>query len=281
MNEGGANADYMIDTHAHLDFENFDSDREVVLERFWAAGGQAIVNMGVDRKRIEKTLEISKLDTRIWAAVGFHPEEVGKISPKEAVKFLQGALQDHPQKERIKAIGELGLDYFHNPNSQKAQLELLAEQLKLAKAANLPVVLHCREAYEDLWQIINWPEFRDLPMVLHCYIGNQPQTKAFLRFKNLKFSFTGNITFNSWEKFQAGALKPEKAEIFRVLQMIPLERIMAETDCPFLAPQKHRGERNEPVFVEEVMEQIAQVKGISYQEAEKATDQTARGFFGI
>jgi TatD DNase family protein len=271
----------MIDTHTHLDFENFGSDREAVLERFWAAGGQAIINIGVDQERIEKTLEICQLDDRIGAAIGFHPEEVRKTNPKEVVKFLQNILQNHSQKNCVKAIGEIGLDYFHDPDSRKEQLRLLAEQLKLAKQLKLPAVLHCREAYEDLQQILNWPEFRELPMVLHCYMGNQPQTEAFLRFPNLKFSFTGNITFNSWEKFQAGALKSEKAEIFRVLEMIPLERIMVETDCPFLAPQSHRGERNEPAFVQEVLEQIARVKGLSYQEAEALTDRTAEEFFGL
>lgn len=257
----------MMDTHAHLDFSQFDEDRSMVIDRFLKKNGQAIINIGVDAERNKKSFEVASQYQAVFFTVGYHPEEAGKVSVEKVVDDLRSYLR----KRKLVAIGEIGLDYFHKNNNKNAQKDLFKKQLQIAKQNGLPVVIHCRDAYEDVFEIINKKEFIDIKMVLHCYGGSVKDTEKFLSLENLNFSFTGNITFS----------KKDSAEIFQVVKMIPLSRIMIETDCPFLAPQFYRGKRNEPVYVLEVIKQIARVKNFLPIEVEKITDQNAIKFFGI
>ncbi|MCK5081258.1 MAG: TatD family hydrolase, partial [Candidatus Moranbacteria bacterium] len=144
------------------------------------------------------------------------------------------------------------------------------KQLEIAKEFDLPVVIHCREAYGDLLKIISQAEFEGMSLVVHCFSGNLKEVERFLKFSNLKFSFTGNITFVK-----------EGDELLKVVNKIPLDRIMAETDCPFLAPVPNRGKRNEPVYVKFVIEKIAEVKRMSFDVAEKIIDENAVDFFNL
>lgn len=260
----------MIDTHAHLDFDNFDDDRQEVIENFFKDNGKAIVNIGVNKDRIEKTLEISKKYNNVFASVGFHPEEVGSLEDFDNIEsFLEKVIEEN---EKIVAIGEIGLDYFHSKDESEhqKQKELFEIQLKVAKKLSLPVVLHCRDAYEDMLEILSKKEYAEIYKVLHCYCGNPEYTEKFLKLENLIFSFTGNITFVKDGDF-----------LLKSLRMIPLEKIMAETDCPFLTPNPFRGKRNEPSFVKFVVEKISEVKDIDFKEAEEKTDQNAIEFFGL
>jgi TatD DNase family protein len=258
----------MIDTHAHLDFEQFDEDRKDVIERFFVDNGKAIVNIGVDKKRNKKTLNIAENNTNIFAVLGFHPETEEDISLKEIEDFLI----ENCKNSKVKAIGEVGLDYFHckKPREREFQKKLFTRQLQVAKKIDFPVVIHCRDAYEDLLEIISSDQFREMKMVMHCFCGGLKQTEKFLKFPNLNFSFTGNLTF----------LK-EKDELLKVVEKIPLEKIMVETDCPFLAPVPNRGRRNEPRYVRYVIEKIAEIKGLKSKKIENQTDKNAIEFFEL
>lgn len=257
----------MIDTHAHLDFEQFEEDRKSVLQRFFDNGGKAIVNIGVDFERNEKTLRIAKENEQIFASLGFHPEG-GEFNLEEIEKYFE----ENCQNPKVKAIGEIGLDYFHSSDKEsiKFQKKLFIKQLEIAQKLELPVAIHCRDAYDDLLDIISENQFRGMKMVIHCFCGGAEEAEKFLKLPNLKFSFTGNITFVK-----------EGDKLLQAVDKIPLNRIMAETDCPFLAPVPNRGKRNEPAFVKDVIEKIAEVKKISFQKAEDQTDKNAIKFFNL
>lgn len=262
----------MIDTHAHLDFENFDPDREQMLSRFFLENkGLAILNIGVDFESNLRSVELADSHRHIFASVGFHPEILDQLGESFSLEKAKLELQKLSKEKKVVAIGEIGLDYFHNSKNKEQQKELFVLQLDFAQKQKLPVIIHCRDAYEDVHKIISAEKYPDLKMVMHCYGGNKMQTQKFLQLKNLSFSFTGNITFP----------KKKEAEIFEVIEMIPLEKIMAETDCPFLAPTPMRGKRNEPAFVRFVIEQIAQLKKYEAKKMEKILDKNAIEFFGF
>jgi TatD DNase family protein len=259
----------MIDTHAHLDFPQFDKDRKKVIGDFFKNGGRAIINIGVDKERNEKTLSIARENENIFAVLGFHPETEKETTIQEIDDFLLEKAKNNP---KVKAIGEIGLDYFHTKNNEKRawQKKIFKKQLKIAKQLGLPVVIHCRDAYQDLLEIISSTNFWEMKMVVHCFCGDLKITERFLKFSNLKFSFTGNLTF----------LK-KNDELLKVVKKIPLEKIMVETDCPFLAPVPNRGKRNESGYVQYVIQKIAEIKNLDYREVEKITDKNAINFFKL
>jgi len=266
----------MIDTHAHLDFKNFDDDRENVIKRFFDDGGKTIINIGVNWEGNNGSLEIAEKNENIFVSLGFHPEEEGLDLRK-----VENYLKEKAQNSKVKAIGEIGLDYFHTPkqtiqgvtvnkNRIEFQKKLFIKQLEVAKALDLPVVIHCRDAYADVLEIISKKKFQEMKMVMHCFCGGIKETEDFLKLPNLKFSFTGNLTF----------LK-EDDELLKVVEKIPLKKIMVETDCPFLTPTPNRGKRNEPSYVKYVIEKIAEIKGLKSKRIENQTDKNAIEFFDI
>jgi TatD DNase family protein len=262
----------MIDTHAHLDFENFNSDRDEVISRFFLEKrGLAILNIGVDFESNLKSVEFANNNEHIFASIGFHPEILDQMRELFSLEKAMSQLEKLSKEKKVRAVGEIGLDYFHNPENKEKQKELFVSQLDFAQKQKLPVIIHCRDAYEDVYEIISREKYQNLKMVMHCYGGDKNQTQKLLQLRNLAFSFTGNITFP----------KKTEAEIFEVIEMIPLEKIMAETDCPFLAPVPMRGKRNEPVFVKFVVEKIAQLKKYEAKKMEEILDENATEFFGF
>jgi TatD DNase family protein len=264
----------MIDTHAHLDFPDFDSDRDGVISRFFAEGGKAIVNVGVDFATSKKSIELAERHENIFAAVGFHPHDASeKISlPTENdIEELRG-LAAH---NKVRAIGEIGLDYFHCKDSDQIERQkiLLEKQLKIAEELKLPAIIHCREAWQDLFEIISNSKLKISNFQLHCYSGDPDDTERFLKLSNVWFSFSGNITYPK------PAERSEK--LAEAVRMVPLERMMIDSDSPFLAPQQFRGKRNEPAYVKFIAQKMAEIKQISAQEVEKVTDMNAREFFRI
>jgi TatD DNase family protein len=264
----------MIDTHAHLDFPEFDEDREEVISRAFNSGIKKIINVGVDLERSRKSLEIAEAHENIFAAVGFHPHEAGeknRIPSKEEFQELENLAKN----EKVKAIGEIGLDYFYykDPEQIKLQKELFAEQLKIAGKLRLPVVIHCRDAWEDLYDIVLDSKYKNTNFQLHCYSGGKKDTEKFLELPNVYFSFSGNITYP----------KPaERAEkLAKAVRMIPLERMMLDSDAPLLSPQNFRGKRNEPAYVKQIAEKIAKIKEITVEEVEKETNRNAEKFFKL
>lgn len=297
----------MIDTHAHLDFENFDEDREEVIRRFFEGGssrrqgygwqGKKIINIGVDLITSRKSVEIAESHENIFAAVGFHPDffsEQGAVNSEQ--QKLLGDLRDLARNKKIVAIGECGLDYFSHTgevitDTQKEnQKKGFLAQVELAQELNLPVIVHCRSAWEDLYEIVKSQfqnpkskvskkiqntkyQLPDTKFVLHCYSGKKKETDKFLKLPNVFFSFSGNITYP----------KPtdRTEKLAEAVRAIPLDRIMLDSDSPYLAPQAMRGKRNEPANVRYIAEKIAEIKGISVAQTEKETDENAEKFFGI
>ncbi|HBB36914.1 MAG: hydrolase, TatD family, TatD DNase family protein [Candidatus Moranbacteria bacterium GW2011_GWC1_45_18] len=299
----------MIDTHSHLDFPELDEDREEVISRFFESGGKAIINVGVDLARSRKSIEIAKEHKNIFSSAGIHPDffSQGLTFPSASLAgfsrpnlFLE--LKKIAKHEKVVAIGETGLDYCRIRYSiqHKTQKELekirenqkagFIEQIKIARELDLPVIVHCREAWEDLYEIISKfyqsstlsspdyssedsPELSFLKFVLHCYSGERKDTEKFLKLPNVHFSFSGNITYP----------KPaERAEkLSDAVREIPLDRIMLDSDSPFLAPQAMRGKRNEPIFIKYIVKKIAEIKKISEKEVETITDENAIRFFRI
>ena len=268
----------MIDTHAHLDFENFDEDREEVISRFFESGGKSIINIGVDLETSRKSIELTEKYENIFASVGMHPEYFTKGDQRNKGDWVND-LKKKAESKKVVAIGEVGLDYFSHTSElitdaqKESQKKGFLAQIEMARELGLPVVVHCREAWEDLFKIISNFKFQISNFQLHCYSGNQEDTEKFLKLPNIYFSFSGNITYP----------KPiERANNFvEVIKLIPLDRIILDSDSPFLAPQEKRGKRNEPAFVKYIAEKIAEIKQISGGEVERITDLNAIKFFGI
>jgi TatD DNase family protein len=281
----------MIDTHAHLDFENFDEDREEVISRAFDNGVKKIINIGVDLKTSKRSIEIAEGHENIFAAIGFHPEFFAKDDWGDRGKWVDD-LKRIAASEKVVAIGECGLDYSRIGESGKIrerQKKGFLAQIEIARELNLPVIVHCRNAWSDLYEIVKSQcqnpnvkqnsqskvskKIQDTKLVLHCYSGRKEDTEKFLKLPNTSFSFSGNITYP----------KPiERTQILaQAIRMVPLERIMLDSDSPFLAPQEMRGKRNEPVYIKYIAEKIAEIKGISVSKIEKATDESAEKFFGI
>jgi TatD DNase family protein len=303
----------MIDTHAHLDFENFDEDREEVIRRAFDNGVKKIINIGVDLATSKRSIEIAESHKNIFAAVGFHPEFFSKAEKEFSIfnfKFsnnskitkLINELRKLAKNGKVVAIGETGLDYFSHTgeiitDAQKEnQKKGFLAQVELAQELNLPVIAHCREAWGDLYEIVKSQiqnpniqqnpkskvskkiqntkyKIPDTKFVLHCYSGEKKETDKFLKLPNVFFSFSGNITY------PRPADKADK--LADAVRMVPLDRIMLDSDSPYLAPQAMRGKRNEPANVRYIAEKIAEIKGISVAQTEKETDENADKFFGI
>jgi len=274
----------MIDTHAHLDFPEFDQDRKEVIRRAFDNGLKAIINVGVDLERSRKSIEIAEKHEGVFASVGLHPKYFSKAKLSDTLKlsFRIDELRKLARNKKVVAVGECGLDYFHgtwNIEHGTEELERIKHnqkkgflaQIKLARELRLPVILHCRDAWGELFGIVSRYEFRVTKFVLHCYSGEKKDTDKFLELPNIYFSFSGNITYP----------KPtERAErLAGAVRMIPLDKIMLDSDAPFLAPQDRRGKRNEPIFVKYIAKKIAEVKEVGEEEVENATDENAIKFF--
>ena len=257
-----------IDSHAHLDARAFDSDRPEVLQRAWDAGLKAIVTVGVEDNLagIEKAVALAAQHDAIFATVGVHPHDAGKIAP-EWFKRIR-ALTGHP---KVVAIGETGLDYHYMHSPAASQKEAFRTFLRMARSSKLPVVIHTREADTDTVSILKESlaeESGPLCGVVHCFSGDYDLAKQFLDM-GLDLSFTGVISFP-----RAGSLR-------EVLKKIPLERILLETDCPYLAPVPFRGKRNEPAYVVQVAEAAASSVGKSVEEIGCITTENAVRLFQL
>ncbi len=250
----------LIDTHAHLNLSNYKKDLEEVLKRAREEGVSRIINVGIDLKTSIKALELSHKYAGLYATAGVHPHEVKKMT-QETYTVLEGLLQE----EKVVALGEIGLDYAKEYSPRALQREHFLGQLALARRLALPVVIHSREA-PDILDVLR----EELPekFVFHCYAGDVDEAREILDLGGF-ISVTGIVTF------------PKAENIRKIVRYVPLERLMLETDCPFLTPVPHRGKRNEPAFVKYVAEKVASLKGISLEECAQITTQNAQAFFGL
>ncbi|MCC6606379.1 MAG: TatD family hydrolase [Anaerolineae bacterium] len=253
----------LIDTHCHLDFDWFDEDRDAVVERALAAGVTQIVVPGLDLENCRAILALTEKYDGVFAAVGVHPNS--------SAGWQDGwvdVLRDLAQQPKVVAIGEIGLDYYWDKSPQAVQHRALALQLELAAELNLPVIIHNRDASADVMRLLSESPLvgRDNPGVLHSFAADWATAVAAL---NLGYylGFTGPVTF-------------KKADDLReIAQKVPDDRILVETDAPFLTPQPYRGKRNEPAYVAYVAEKLAEVRGVSTAVFASQTTENAQRLF--
>jgi TatD DNase family protein len=258
-----------IDSHCHVTADRFDADRAEALERAFAAGVEALVSIGAGYgiEGNAAALELASRDPRVFATVGVHPHDA-KLLDDGGRRRLREWLA-HP---RVVAVGECGLDYHYLNSPREAQRAVLAEQLALARELGLPVSLHVRDdgprAYDELLEIWRAETRGDVPGVLHCYTHDLAFALSAIE-ENLLVSFSGIVTFKNAETLR------------EVARSLPLDRILVETDAPFLAPEGRRGQRNEPAWVVLVGEAIARLRGIEVGTLARATTGNARRFYGL
>lgn len=251
----------LFDTHAHLLSESFDEDREQLIERLPSLGLAGVIEIGTTLADSAQAVSLAARTDYIYAAVGVHPHEAGD-APDDFIERLE-ALAAH---EKAVAIGEIGLDYHYDFSPRDAQREVFSRQLALARRLGLPVAIHMREATQDTLAILG--AHKGLRGVMHCYSGSA-ETARILVDMGLCISFTGSVTFKNARKTVEAAAA------------VPMERIMAETDCPYLSPEPVRGRRNDPSNVRHVLQKLADVKGVSFEDMCAANIQNAKGLYGI
>ena len=256
-----------VDSHAHLDGERFDSDREEVIVRAREAGVATIVAIGNGDgpAQVDCGIRLAEKYEFIYATIGVHPHEA-RLADEGAYLNME-RLARHP---KVLAWGEIGLDYYYDHSPRETQKEVFTRQMELAAAAKLPIVIHCRpsEGSDDAWEHClelireHWAS-RGLGGILHCFTGNWPQAKRALDM-GFMISFAGNVTFPKAQQIRDAALE------------VPLDRMLIETDSPYLAPVPHRGKRNEPAFVKETARTLGELRGLS---SDQAGEQTSRNFY--
>lgn len=255
----------MIDSHCHLDFIDYDPIRDEIIKSANNCGINKIINPGSDFESNFKAAELSEKYDNYFFAVGIHPDNTtGDIENTYINKVNE--LEKLILNKKCVAIGEIGLDYYGENKDKEKQKDLFIRQLELAKKYDKPIIIHNREAVEDVYNIVKNYNLRG---VIHCYSENYEWAKKFLDL-GYNISFTGIITFKS--------CKPESIE---AVKNIPLDRMFVETDSPYLTPTPFRGELNKPEYVRFVAEKIANIKGISVEEVEKITDENCQKFFKI
>ncbi len=256
----------LLDSHCHLDDSSFDADREAVIERARAAGVRLMMTIasGGAPEDFEAGLRIAESHDSIYAAAGIHPQNAA-----EAGEGHFQALERLAGRPKFLAIGEIGLDYFHESSPRDVQQRVLIRQLELARAVERPVVIHCRDAWADLREIFAARrEFTDVRGILHCFSGSREDALHFLDVGFL-VSFAGNLTFKKAEGMRA------------IARELPLDRLLTETDCPYLAPQPNRGKRNEPAWVRHVTGEIALLHGLTEEETGARLIQNFTQFFKL
>jgi len=249
----------LIDTHAHLDSPKFDNDREEVIARAQEAGIDTIVNIGFNRETIPTTMALAEKYPFIYAAVGWHPTDAIDMKLEEDLAWIE-SLCAHP---KVVAIGEIGLDYYWDTSPKEIQHTVFREQIRLARQLNKPIVIHNRDAHEDIVKLLREERASEVGGIMHCFSGSWEMAKLCLDM-NFYISFGGPVTFKN-------ARVPKE-----VMEKVPLDRILIETDAPYLTPHPHRGQRNESAYVRLVAETAAEIKGLKLEEIAKITSENAR-----
>ncbi|MCA1037774.1 TatD family hydrolase [Bacillus infantis] len=253
----------LFDTHVHLNAEQFEEDLEEVIGRAQAEGVSHMVVVGFDRPTITKAMELAEAYDFIFACVGWHPVDAIDMTDEDLAWIEE--LAAHP---KVVAIGEMGLDYHWDKSPKDVQKDVFRRQIRLAKKVKLPIVIHNRDATADVVEILREEGAGEVGGIMHCYSGSVEVAKECLDM-NFYISLGGPVTFKN-------AKKPKE-----VAEEIPLEKLLIETDCPYLAPHPYRGKRNEPAYVKLVAEQIAELKGLAFEEVAEATAENAKRLFGI
>jgi TatD DNase family protein len=256
----------LIDSHAHIDFPQFAEDRDAMLERARAAGVTTLlaVGTGPGPEKLDSALPFAEQHDWIYATIGIHPHEAKEVTPKHLEELSKLA-----RRPRVIAWGEIGLDYFYDHSPRETQHKVFCDQMELARQAKLPIVIHCRDAWTDCLNVLgeHWKR-TGLGGILHCFSSTLEDARRGIEMGFL-ISFAGNSTF------------PKAQNLRDVAKALPLEKILIETDSPYLAPQAHRGKRNEPAYVAEVARTLASVRDLSPEEVAAATSENFRRLFQL
>jgi len=251
-----------IDTHAHLDFDSFNEDREIVIQRAIENDISAIITIGTNIESSVESVNLSGKYAALFAAVGIHPSDCLDATEQDYL-----LIEELAQNEKVIAIGEIGLDYYRMYAPKEVQIEAFRKQIRLAKKLKMPLIIHNREAHEDVLRIIEEEDAGAVGGVFHSFTGSDDFLEKIL-LNNFYISFTGNITF---KKNDAGPL----------IRNTPTERLLLETDSPFLTPTPLRGKRNEPAFLVHTAHKIAEIKDISNEKLGEITSNNAKSLFGL
>ena len=253
----------IFESHAHFDDSRFDVDRKEILGNIGKNGLDVVINVGASMQMNERTMEIAHEFPRVYAAIGMHPSELASRRD-DTMEWLQAQATD----EKVVAIGEIGLDYYwvKEPDLRLEQKEWFRKQLALARQMNLPVIIHSRDAAKDTLELMKEENAQEIPGVIHCYSYSIENALDYIQM-GYYIGIGGVVTFNN-----AKTLK-------EVVKQIPLERILVETDCPYMAPEPFRGNRNSSLYLPYIIEKIAQIKQVSPQEVEKVTRENGYQLF--
>ncbi len=247
----------LIDSHAHLEMPEFKKDLEVVIQRAKESGVEYVFTVGTEKKDWKRALEIAESHPSIYAILGVHPHNA-----KEIDEETYPMLRDLCRNEKVKAYGEIGLDFFRNLSPRDLQLKRFREQIDLAKELGLPVVIHDREAHRETVEILKSEGVKDCGGIIHCFSGDYEMARACMDM-GFYISIPGSITFKN-----AGDLR-------EIVRKIPMESLLVETDAPFLAPDPFRGKRNEPSYVRFTAQRVAEVKKITFERIAEITTENA------
>lgn len=253
----------LFDTHVHLNARQYKEDSEEVIERAFSEGVRHMVVVGFDRETIPLAIEIAEQYETIYAAVGWHPVDAIDCTDED-LQWIE-ELSAHP---KVVAIGEMGLDYHWDKSPVDVQKEVFRKQIHLAKKVKLPIIIHNREATADIIEILQEENAAEVGGIMHCYNDSTDYIQTCLDM-NFYISLGGPVTFKN-------ATMPKEVAV-----QVPLDRLLVETDAPFLTPHPYRGKRNEPAYVKLVAEKIAELRGMSFRELSKVTTNNAFTLFKI
>ena len=253
----------IFETHAHYDDERFDEDRDMLIEKLFQKNICNIINVGASIESTKTTIALAKKYKNMYAAAGVHPSDIAGLN-EETLAWLKEQTKD----PKVVAVGEIGLDYYWDKEEevQKAQRYWFAQQMELARESQLPVIIHSRDAAEDTMRVMKEVHAEEIPGVIHCYSYSPEMAKEFIKM-GYYIGVGGVVTFKNAKKLK------------ETVMQIPLERILLETDSPYMAPEPHRGSRNASGNLVYVVEKIAELKGITAKEVENATLANARKLF--
>ena len=253
----------LIDTHAHIDSSKFRGDQAEVIKRAEEAGVEYIFNIGSDEMSSKTTAALARKYPKIYAAVGVHPHNA-----KDVTGDTLRLIAELAKEEKVRAIGEIGLDYHYDFSPRDVQQRVFRAQLRLAHDLKMPVVIHTREADTDTMQILKEEQVDKLGGIMHCFPGDMAMAEECIKL-NLKIAIGGVVTFDNAKTLREVAMN------------VPVEEFLFETDCPYLTPVPHRGKRNEPAYVRLVAEKVAALRGVEFEELARITTNTAKKLFGI
>ncbi len=254
----------LIDTHCHLTFEQLTEDLEAVVERSETAGVTGWVTVGTDAEHNKKAIKLANKFDNMYAAVGIHPHYAKDVTGKSIAE-----LKELADNEKVVAIGEAGLDFHYDFCDAREQERLFAQQLKIARELNLPVIVHSREAFEETMAVLEQFGGGVKKVVFHCFGGSAEQAKIILEY-GFYISFTGVVTFKNAESIREAA------------KVVPPERLMVETDCPYMSPEPLRNQKtNEPSLMIHTVKALAELKGVDLDDFAKSITATSKEFFGL